>query len=149
MPITVQIASRREEDTVLDLIGEFHALGHIPHDRPTVALSVRALLEATGAGRIWLILFEGKAIGYAALCFGYSIELQGRDAFLDEMYLVEKHRNKGYGKAALSLVKTQAKNLGVKALHLEVDRGNETAQRLYASLGFEARDRYFLMTQVL
>jgi ribosomal protein S18 acetylase RimI-like enzyme len=37
--------------------------------------------------------------------------------------------------------------MGVAALHLEVDRGNTAARDLYRSLGYELRDRYYLMTR--
>ena len=97
-------------------------------------------------GRIWLICSESQPVGYIAICIGYSIEFAGRDAFIDEMFIVPEQRAKGIGKAALGLVKSEAASLGIRALHLEVARTNERAKRLYASAGFVARERFFLMS---
>jgi ribosomal protein S18 acetylase RimI-like enzyme len=37
----------------------------------------------------------------------------------------------------------------VRAVHLEVDTGNDRARRLYERSGFAVRERYHLMTKVL
>ena len=38
---------------------------------------------------------------------------------------------------------------GLRALHLEVGRGNEAAQKLYLRTGFRAREGHHLMTRTL
>ena len=48
----------------------------------------------------------------------------------------------------LSLPKTLAK-AGMRAIHLEVDRGNAAARRVYEKLRFEPREDYMLMTRKL
>jgi GNAT superfamily N-acetyltransferase len=80
------------------------------------------------------------------LTFGYSLEFHGRDAFVDELYLQEGARGRGTGRQALEFLAGVCSDLGVRALHLEVVRGNEAAQRLYRGFGFEDHDRY-LMTK--
>jgi len=91
----------------------------------------------------------GTGVGYIALCFGYSIEFAGRDAFLDEFFVTEPHRGRGIGRRVLGLVIEEAGRLGVRCLHLEVARANHWAQRLYSSAGFESRDRFHLMSRTL
>lgn len=104
------------------------------------------LLKQSDAGRIWLIALDCVVIGYVALCFGYSIEMGGRDAFVDEMYILEQHRGKGIGKAVLREIQSKARRLNIKALHLEVERSNDRARNLYPALGFSSRERFHLMT---
>ncbi len=70
----------------------------------------------------------------------------GNDAFVDEFFVLPQHRSQGYGTRLLQFAVSKAAQLNVCALHLEVDRDNARAQRLYTSLGFRPRDRYFLMT---
>ncbi len=41
------------------------------------------------------MLLDGTAAGYAALTFGFSLEVGGRDAFIDELFLIEAARGKG------------------------------------------------------
>jgi len=98
------------------------------------------------AGRIWLIKEDGNAIGYLALCFGYSIEFGGRDAFVDEFYIRPESRGQGIGALCLERIKRETQKLGIAALHLIVDRNNAPAQRLYAGQGFTERERFQLLS---
>lgn len=68
---------------------------------------------------------------------------------MDEIFILPKHRGKGFGKAVLALVKSEAALLGIKALQLEVARSNESAQSMYKSAGFVARERFFVMSASL
>ncbi len=97
------------------------------------------MLGGSDHGRIWLIHHDGECAGYVALCLGYSVEFAGH----------EPYRGRGIGRAAIDEVVRQAAALGVRAVHLEVAQGNETAQRFYSAMGFAPRSRYFLMTRFL
>lgn len=48
-----------------------------------------------------------------------------------------EHRGKGYGKAAMELVESEARRLGVDRIALNVFGKNEVARNLYRSLGYE------------
>ncbi len=89
------------------------------------------------------------APGYVALSFGFSIELGGRDAFLDEFFIRESVRGRGMGSQALMTLVPMLRDMGVKALHMEVDHDNPKAMKLYQRAGFKARSEYFLMTRTL
>jgi GNAT superfamily N-acetyltransferase len=78
------------------------------------------------------------------LTFGFSFEYGGRDAFIDELYLEAAHRGKGIGGLTIDFVSEQAKVLGVKALHLEVERHNDWGNRLYRKKGFGGNERHLL-----
>lgn len=111
----------------------------------SVAVMTRLLCE-THWGRVLLGENDGVAIGYLAVCLGFSLELRGHDAFIDEVFVLPEHRRRGYGRMLLESAGKLARELGVVALHLEVDRANTGAQQLYDSLGYRRRERYFLMT---
>ena len=149
--MSVNLAPATPDDlaAVLDLVRRYHAFEAIAFDENAVTRTLAPLLQHGEVGRIWLIERDAATIGYVALCFGYSIELGGRDAFVDEMYILEEHRGEGIGKAVLAEIQTRARSLGVKALHLEVERGNDRARKLYLSLGFQSRERFHLMTCML
>jgi ribosomal protein S18 acetylase RimI-like enzyme len=78
------------------------------------------------------------------LCFGWSLEWGGRDAFVDELYLEPDARGRGLGRAALRALVEEARAAGVVALHLEVDDTNTAGQALYRSEGFSGRARQLL-----
>jgi ribosomal protein S18 acetylase RimI-like enzyme len=95
-----------------------------------------------------VIRVKGACAGYLVLTLGYSLEFQGRDGFIDELFLVESFRGRGVGDRVLELVENEARALGVVALHLEVERKNAAGQRFYRRNGYLDHDRY-LMTKRL
>jgi hypothetical protein len=52
------------------------------------------------------------------------------------------------GKKAVAFIEEKARETGVNAIHLEVDRGNDSAFELYRRAGYADHDR-FLMTKWL
>jgi GNAT superfamily N-acetyltransferase len=119
-----------------------------PFDEPAARQAVLDLLKKPDFGRVWLIMSDGQPAGYVVLTIGYSLEYQGHDAFIDELFLTEPYRGQGIGQQAIVLVEETCRELGVNALHLEVERPNLRAQMLYRRVGFEDHDRY-LMTKWL
>jgi ribosomal protein S18 acetylase RimI-like enzyme len=111
--------------------------------------AVTRLLTEPQWGRIYLMETQTAIVGYLTVCIGYSIELGGNDAFIDELYVLTAYRRHGHARRALEFVTESAVAWGICALHLEVDRDNDRAQRLYPQLGYLKRDRYYFMTAVL
>jgi ribosomal protein S18 acetylase RimI-like enzyme len=105
-----------------------------------------ALLARPELGRASRIVHAGETRSYAVLTFGLSLEWEwgGRDAFVDEIFVVAAQRGQGLGRAALRALMEEARALGVRALHLEVEAGNVAAQALYRSEGFSGSERRLL-----
>jgi ribosomal protein S18 acetylase RimI-like enzyme len=83
-------------------------------------------------------------VGYVVLCFGYSLEWLGRDAFIDEFYLREEYRGRGWGRKTLAFVEDAARSSEVTTLHLEVVQQNAAALEVYRKLGFQEHESAFL-----
>ena len=149
MSIDLRLASATDEDLILRLVRAYHEFEDIRLTDAQRAAAVQALLGDRERGAIWLVLRGELAVGYIALCFGYSIEFAGRDAFVDEFYILPEHRGQGLGLGALKRIKDEARKQGVKALHLEVARANSRARKLYSRVDFEAREKYVLMSVAL
>ena len=148
MNIQLRAATAAELPLLLPLMqGYYQDDGLVFTDTNVGAL--RQLLATPEWGRVWLIAVDAHTVGYAVLCFGYSVELGGREAYIDELYVERELRRRGIAKAALGLLLIEARDLGIRALHLEVDMTNERAVHLYASAGFVARDRYHFMTRTI
>jgi ribosomal protein S18 acetylase RimI-like enzyme len=105
------------------------------------------LLTEPRWGHVYLLHLDAAVIGYVAICFSFSLELGGNDAYVDEMFVLPQHRGHGHGMESLQQIAPLLAASGIRALHLEVDRDNTAAQQLYARVGFERRDRYFIMTR--
>lgn len=89
-----------------------------------------------------------RPAGYVVLTLSFSFEYRGRDAFIDELYVEPAYRRRGFGRMLMEFAEQRAKELGVNALHLEVDHGNDPAMELYRNIGYADHDRY-LMTKWL
>lgn len=149
MNLDLELATPADLDRLLPLVRAFHAFDGVPLDDATRARAVPPLLGESPLGRIWLVRVEGEIAGYIALCFSYSIEFAGKDAFVDEFFIEERHRGRGLGRRVLERIVEEARALGVQALHLEVARTNQRARALYESLGFALRDQFHLMSRRL
>jgi GNAT superfamily N-acetyltransferase len=104
-----------------------------------VSRALDVLLGDPSLGRVFVIEEGREVVGYVALCFGFSLEFKGRDAFVDEVYVVPASRGRRLGRKALVHALEAARDLGIRAFHLEAAHGAEGLQRLYESLGFKPR----------
>src|SRR6476660_2678722 len=132
-------------DLVIALMREFYAIDNYPIDAHRSRQLFNAFIENESLGKSWLILDDGDVVGYLILTFVFSFEFGGTIAFVDELYVSDRARGKGIGKETVAFVKTEAKIHDVKMLYLEVEHHNTLAQNLYASAGFEAHKRKFMM----
>jgi GNAT superfamily N-acetyltransferase len=114
-------------------------------DEALARTAMDELLRSPSLGRVWLVEDGADAIGYIVMAFDYSLEYQGRGAWVDEFYVRRPHRGKGFGAKALEFFTEQARFLGIKTIHLEVNHGNPAIE-LYRRAGFEEHGRY-LMTK--
>jgi ribosomal protein S18 acetylase RimI-like enzyme len=117
-------------------------------NEPVVREVLRKFLASPELGQAWVFLDEEILVGYIVLTFGYSFEYHGRDSFIDELYIEPQYRRQGIGKRAMQFVEERARELGVNAIHLEVDQGNDPAAELYRRAGYDDHAR-FLMTKWL
>ena len=122
--------------------------GKIKFDEAAARTAFRKFLSLPSFGRAWLLCEASKPVGYIVLTLGFSFEFHGHDAFIDEFYVDAAYRRRGFGRQAISFLEEQAREMGVNAIHLEVDRGNVPALELYRRTGYEDHAR-FLMTKRL
>jgi ribosomal protein S18 acetylase RimI-like enzyme len=141
-------ATEADLPALLEMMRDFYAHESLRFDPGVAERALREMLADDRLGRVFLIGGGAEAAGYAVLTFGYSLEFHGRDAFVDELYLQEGARGRGTGRQALEFLAGVCSDLGVRALHLEVERENETAQRLYRGFGFQDHDRYLMTKRV-
>ena len=110
----------------------------IPFNESFARAAFHQFLSLPAFGRIWLLYDSAALVGY----------VRGHDAFIDELYIVPTHRHRGFGLQTMAFVEQAAREMGVNAIHLEVDPGNDSALKLYRRTGYVDHDR-FLMTKWL
>jgi ribosomal protein S18 acetylase RimI-like enzyme len=117
-------------------------------DADAARATVQTLVTNSSLGQVWLVCVSEEIVGYVVLTFGYSLEFGGRDAYVDELFIAPTHRRRGLASRALGFAESVLSALGIRAVHLEVKRGNESARRLYLSAGFEDLGRQFLTKRI-
>lgn len=127
--------------TIILLMQNFYAIDNYPIDTEKSKLLFKTFIENETLGKSWLIYHNNEVVGYVILTFIFSFEYGGTIAFLDELYLSEKARGKGIGKAALQFIQTEALKLKLKIIYLEVEEHNENAQKLYIAHDFAVHHR--------
>ena len=87
--------------------------------------------------------------GVAQLRFRYGIWRAGGDCLLEDLFVDERARGAGLGRALVAATLDRARARGCRRVELDVNEANATAQRLYESFGFSstsnpygARDLY-------
>jgi diamine N-acetyltransferase len=143
-----RLATPADAGLLLDFMREYYAFDGHHYDREPAANALLGLLRNSAYGFAWLVLDSGTPVGYIVLCFGYSLEYLGRDAFIDEFYLIESHRGRGWGRKTLDFVVEQARRDEVRAIHLEVVRRNTGALEFYRKLGFHDHGHHLMSLRV-
>lgn len=139
-----RLAGESDAATLVRLMREYYAFDGHGFDEKKAHGALMALLRDPHLGRAWLILDGVGTVGYVVLCFGYSLEWLGRDGFIDELYLLEEYRRRGWGRKTMEFVEGEARTVGVRTLHLEVVRQNTAALEVYQKLGFAEHQSTFL-----
>jgi len=136
MPPTFRLATDQDAEIILVMMREYYAFDGHAFDEGRARQALVTFLREPGYGRAWLICDQTMPVGYVVLTLGYSLEYLGRDAFLDEFYLRESHRGRGWGRLALQFVEEQARAFEVRSIHLEVVRANISAKEFYRRNGY-------------
>lgn len=136
MAIEIRRAGPGDLDRVLELVAEYCAADEHHFDATTANAGVLPLLVDDRFGVIWLAHDGDEPEGYAAVTWGWSIEIGGLDVVLDEIYV--RRRRAGTGGRLLDAIEADCRSRGVRRVFLETERPNGDARRLYERHGYVA-----------
>lgn len=139
-----RLATLADLDHVLFLQRDFYTEEGYPFAGEHMQAALAMLLADSSLGQVWVAEDDHRVVAYAVLTLGYSLEHHGRDAFVDELYVVSSYRGQGLGRAALALMDGYCREHGIHVLLLEVEHVNEDAHALYRRAGFAAGTRHLL-----
>ncbi|NOD83161.1 MULTISPECIES: N-acetyltransferase [unclassified Ruegeria] len=149
MSAALRLARPEDLDRLMALVTAFHTEAGLTQDPDQTRNALTPLLEGIPHGCVYLIGPGRAPLGYIILTFGWSVEFGGMDGFVDEIYIRPAVRGRGIATEVLLALPKALSEAGLTALHLEVDRHNEAAQKIYLRTGFKPRDRYMLMSKSL
>jgi len=105
-----------------------------------LAACLGALLADPSRGAV-LLAYDPEPVGIAVLAYTWTLEHGGRVAWLDELFVVPEHRDRGVGLTMLRRALAVAKDAGCRAVDLEVDASHERSEHLYEREGFRRLSR--------
>ena len=140
MVVEVRVEVRRAEpgdlDIVLELVGEYCSADAHDFAESTARAGVEPLLRDDRVGTILLVTVDGTVDGYAAVTWGWSIEIGGFEVVLDEIFVRTKGR--GVGSRLIEAIEADCRKRSVRRIFLETELPNEAARRLYERHGYAA-----------
>ena len=149
MSASLTLAKPEHLDKLIALVTAFHAEAGIAISDEARTAGVAPLLDGIPHGAAYLLGPPKAPIGYIVITFGWSVEFGGLDAIIDELYIRPGVRGRGIASEALIALPRALAGGGLRAIHLEVDRDNAAAVKLYRRAGFETRERFMFMSKGL
>jgi ribosomal protein S18 acetylase RimI-like enzyme len=133
---------------ITQMMQDFYAIDNYPMDIEVAKTLFQEFITHEHLGKSWLIYSENEIVGYIILTFIFSFEYGGKIAFVDELFIKETARGKGFGKEAIQFIQREVPKLSLKLLYLEVEPHNENAQKLYLAHDFELHNRKLMKYKV-
>lgn len=127
-----------------DLIPLFDAY-RVWYNKPSNVLKTRQFLTERILQQesiIYLVYTEGgQAAGFTQLYPVYSSVRLGRLWLLNDLFVAEEHRGKGFSIALIERAKDMARKTGAVGVVLETDKTNDVGNKLYPRTGFELSNK--------
>ena len=133
---------------ITQMMQDFYAIDNYPMNVEVAKTLFQEFITNEHLGKSWLIYSENEIVGYIILTFIFSFEYGGKIAFVDELFIKETARGKGFGKEAIQFIQREVPKLSLKLLYLEVEPHNENAQKLYLAHDFELHNRKLMKYKV-
>lgn len=135
-------------EIITQMMRDFYEIDNYPMNIEVAKTLFQEFITNEHLGKSWLIYSENEIVGYIILTFIFSFEYGGKIAFLDELFIKETARGKGFGKEAIQFIQGEVPKLSLKLLYLEVEPHNENAQKLYLAHDFELHNRKLMKYKV-
>jgi GNAT superfamily N-acetyltransferase len=141
---TFRKATEADTGLLQEMIKDYYVFDKQKIDEATIQSSLAIALKENPHVIIWIIEVDRKVAGYLAIVIGFTIEVGGKDGFLDELFLKSRYRGLGLGRQAVNFAIEICPSLGIRRLSLEVEQHNKRARQLYEDVGFFTHDRILM-----
>lgn len=139
--LLIRPAQRRDAAT----IAQFNVLmaretESIELDPQTVERGVNALFDDTSRGSYFVATLDDRVVGCLMITHEWSDWRDGDMWWIQSVYVDAEHRGAGAFKALFRHVQVLARQAGVRAIRLYVEKHNSRAKQVYAKLGMSLTD---------
>ncbi|MEG0923575.1 MAG: GNAT family N-acetyltransferase [Anaerovoracaceae bacterium] len=108
-----------------------------PLDRGDIGEIFREILDHPEyPNRLFLVVESDQVIGFVNTTWFSSVWAHGKVLFIDDFFITEEFRGKGYGKTAIKELESLVKSQGFVRLQLMAEDTNPDAGRFYEREGY-------------
>ena len=142
----IRRADRNDLPRLLELGAEYCTADGHDIDLDRMRAGFAGLLDDDAHGVVVVVDVDGSVEGYGVVTWGWSVEIGGREAVLDELYV--RSRNRGLGSQLVAEIERECAGRGVLRIFLETERPNDAARRLYGRLGYAEDDSIWMSKEL-
>ena len=136
MNFTIRFANTDDVPTILQFIRALASYEHLTHEVvATEALLTETLFGDPPQAETLLAFEEDTPVGFALFFANYSTFLGRAGIHLEDLFVLEEYRGRGYGKALLDKMQEIAQTRGAGRLEWNVLDWNQSAIDFYESMG--------------
>ncbi len=121
------------------LFDQYRVFYHKESDIPAGESFLKDRIEK-GDSEIWVTENEGEPVGFVQLYPLFSSTRMKRYWLLNDLFVSENHRGRGFSKELIEAAKEVCKNSAACGILLETGKSNDIGNKLYPHCGFELYD---------
>jgi len=122
-----------------ELFDQYRIFYHKDSDIPAAEKFLTERIENNDS-EIFVAENEGKLVGFVQLYPLFSSTRMKRYWLLNDLYVNENYRGKGFSKQLIEASQEMAKSTDAAGILLETGKSNDIGNKLYPSCGFEIYD---------
>jgi len=132
-------ATSQDLPQLAELFDQYRVFYHKDSDIPAAENFLKQRIENKDS-EIFVAESEGKLTGFVQLYPLFSSTRMKRYWLLNDLYVNENYRGKGFSKKLIEEAKQLAKSTDASGVLLETGKSNDIGNQLYPSCGFEIYD---------
>lgn len=140
--MSIQKATLHELESLTELFDLYRVFYEQTSDPGRAREFLRERLT-NGESVVFMAFDEGNPIGFVQLYPSFSSVSMMRSWVLNDLFVKESARKKGFGEELLNAAIAFARETGAKGVSLETGTDNVKAQRLYEKIGFARESNHF------
>ncbi|PEZ71738.1 GNAT family N-acetyltransferase [Bacillus sp. AFS017274] len=140
--MSIQKATLHELESLTELFDLYRVFYEQASDPGRAREFLRERLT-NGESVVFMAYDEGNPIGFVQLYPSFSSVSMMRSWVLNDLFVKESARKKGFGEELLNAAITFARETGAKGVSLETGKDNVNAQKLYEKIGFVRESNHF------
>ena len=142
---TIRKAEQEDVPLVLDFIQKLAAYERLSHEVVATEKELdRYLFGEEKVAEVVIGYFQDVPVGFALYFYNFSTFLAKPGIYLEDLFVLEEQRGKGYGKALLSYLAKLAVEKDCGRLEWAVLDWNEPSIEFYKSLGAKIMDEWIV-----